>query len=151
MAITLGQTAIWILEALKEEKRREPDFEKCKTAVEIFTPMRDKHCLCDADITEAVTFLCRQGFADVILFPRGKVVRILNRGGEYLDAHKAAQAEKRKWKRSEKIALGLFSFYQSSHFSLVFTSGSNPRRNQIVRRQQGQGQTQQQQHYPNRR
>src|ERR1035438_2362427 len=61
MAITLGQTAIWILEALKEEKRREPDFEKCKTAVEIFTPMRDKHCLCDADITEAVTFLCRQG------------------------------------------------------------------------------------------
>jgi hypothetical protein len=120
MAITLGQTAIWILEALKEEKRREPDFEKCKTAVEIFTPMRDKHCLCDADITEAVTFLCRQGFADVILFPRGKVVRILNRGVEYLDAHKAAQAEKRKWKRSEKIALASFilsivSFFAGIH------------------------------------
>jgi hypothetical protein len=117
MATPIEQTAIWILEALREERRREPDFHKCKLEGELLTPVRDKHGLCDADISEALVFLCRQRYADIIKMPSGRVVHILNLGIEYLDARKAAEAEERKWKRSEKIALASFILSVVSFFA----------------------------------
>ena len=121
MATHLEQTAVWILEALKAERRREPDWQKCKHDGELLTPVRDKHRLSDHDISEALTFLLRQQFADEIRFPEGgRIVRITNTGIEYLDAQLSAEAEKRKWKRSEKIALASFilsivSFFAGIH------------------------------------
>lgn len=90
MATSTKQIAIWILEVLKEERRREPDFTKCRTEAFTFGEVMEKHNLKSEDIDDGLRFLEKRNLYQV--YPRldkSQAAWISHDGLEYLDAYYA--------------------------------------------------------------
>jgi hypothetical protein len=96
MATSTRQIAIWILEALKEERKRQPDFMKCRHEGEVLTPLREQHQLVNADISDGLSFLNRRKLLHIYLLPdTSRVAWISDDGLEYLeDYHSAIEADR---------------------------------------------------------
>lgn len=110
MATPIKQIAIWILEALREERRREPDSFKQRNEGEVLTPVRDQHTLADADISDALFFLYSRKFISSIFDPTipnaSRTIFITNPGLENLDEYElSVQAERDRHERELQLQL----------------------------------------------
>jgi len=110
---SIEQISIWILEALEEEWQREPDWLVCRTAKYVLGPLKQKHNLTDADIKRGLYFCIEKGFIKTLNRADGQAIQPSNNGlailGE-IEMSRIEKQEKKRWTRSDKIALAGFIF-----------------------------------------
>ena len=118
MATPTKQIAIWNLEVLKEERKREPDFMKCR--IERFTlgEVMEKHHLTSADIDDGLRFLGKRNLYQV--YPRldkSQAAWITDDGLEYLDAY-YEDIETERVRRDRETALATIKQERESDHTL---------------------------------
>jgi hypothetical protein len=126
MSHTIEGMAIWILEALDEERQNEQDLMKCRPSSLVFGELKTKHGLEDKDINRGLRFCLDQGFVTVLNRPDGQAMLPSKIGikmlGEILmvrhqeEEKKKQEEEKKKWTRADKIALASLIFSVLSYF-----------------------------------
>jgi DNA-binding PadR family transcriptional regulator len=108
MAPSVEKISIWVLEALEEEWRREPDWTKCRTASQVLGPLKPAHQIEDADITRALHFLSERGYIKSLKRPDGPARLPSDDGLAMLARIKLARTEEtesKRWTRTQKIAV----------------------------------------------
>lgn len=119
MAPSIEKVVLWILEALEQERQREPDWLKCRVASEVLGTIKAKHGVDDARIRHGLDFCLQTRYVKVLNRQDGQVVALDDDGIRmYATIEKARldEREKKKWSRTEKIALASFIFTVISFF-----------------------------------
>lgn len=120
--------SIWILEALEEEWRREPDLMKCRLTSEVLGPLKDRYKIEDKDITRALHFMLADSrrYLTVLTRPDGQAILPSDNGLAIMAKiaeSRIEDTEKKKWSRSDKIALASFVFSVVT-FAIGFFAGA---------------------------
>ena len=102
MEYTVEKIGIWILEALEDEWRREPDWAKCKTSAEVLGPLKPKYQIDDADITRALHFIAERRYVKVLNRQDGQAVMISDDGLVILAKIKQNRIEEAKLEAAGK-------------------------------------------------
>ncbi len=137
MALTIERISILILEAVEQEWRREPSLLKCRPASEVLGPLKSKHGLEDADITRAITFMqsdSRQ-YLQIVKRPDGHAILPSDNGLTMLakiEMSRIEEVEKKKWTRSDKIALAGFLFSIVTFFAGLFVGAQASKRPDVT-------------------
>jgi hypothetical protein len=108
MAPSVENVSIWVLEALEDEWRCEPDLTKCRTASQVLGPLKPGHQIEDADITRALHFLIQKRYIKALNRPNGQAILPSEDGLAMLSRIKFARTEERetkRWTRTQKIAV----------------------------------------------
>ena len=96
MATPTEQIAIWILEAIKAESEREPDWLKCRTEATVLGEVMAERAVTTSDINRGIRFLldihCIQGLNR----PDGRALAPTSEGLQHLSAHRASEAATKK-------------------------------------------------------
>jgi len=112
-AASIETISIWILEALEEEWRREPDWLKCRLASEVLGPLKPAHQIEDADITRGLHFLMDRRYIKALNRSDGQALLPSDDGLAMLakiDLSRIEEQEKKQWTRADKIALASLLF-----------------------------------------
>ena len=110
MAHNVEKISIWILEALEEEWRREPDILKCRTEGVVFGEVMAKHNLENADISRAIMFMVapNRQYLKIVDRQDGRAILPSDNGLAILGRIalcRIEEQEKKKWSRADKISL----------------------------------------------
>jgi hypothetical protein len=122
MAHAVEKISIWILEALEEEWRREPNILKCRTCEVVLGEVMAKHGLENNEITRAINFMFvppRQ-YLQIVERQDGKAVLPSENGLAILGKialTRLEEQEKKKWSRGDKLALASFVLSAISFFA----------------------------------
>jgi hypothetical protein len=127
---TVEKISIWVLEAVEQEWRREPDYLKCRPASEVLGPLKSKHSIEDADIDHAIHFMCSPSRKyltvlnrddGMVVFPSDNGLAILAK----IELSRIEEKEKKKWSRADKIALASLIFSVVSFFAGYYFGDRN--------------------------
>jgi hypothetical protein len=126
MATPTEHIAVWILEAAEAEALREPDLIKRRLDSFVLGEVMAAHSLESVDIDRGVKFLVDRRLLDAVGKDGGVVSYPTTDGEDFLREHreqtrrfiaaKVESIEKKKWTRSEKIALASFILSVVSFF-----------------------------------
>ena len=121
---SIEQISIWILEAFEEEWQREPDWLKCRISKYVLGPLKQRHNLADADITRGLRFCAEKGYIKTLNREDGQAILPSDCGLAALGTiamNRIEEKEKKKWTRTDKIALASFAFTVIAFlFGLIF-------------------------------
>ena len=122
-ASSIEKISIWVLEALEEEWRREPDWLKCRLASEVLSPLKPEHQIEDADITRGLHFLIERRYIKALNRADGQALMPSDDGLAMLGKialSRIEEQEKKKWTRADKIALASLIFAVITFFVGIF-------------------------------
>jgi hypothetical protein len=127
---SIEKISIWILEVLDEERQREPDLQYARPATEVLGVLKTKHGITDAEITRGLNFCIERQYIKAATLPDGAQVMLPSVAGVamhglILKARRDEQ-EKKKWSRSDKIALASFAFSIFTFFGGLYIGRQNP-------------------------
>jgi hypothetical protein len=110
---SIERVSIWILEVLEEERQREPNCMKCRLESDVLGTLKARHSTDDSTITKGLRFCLDRGYVSRLKRQDGIATSLTDDGIKMLGQIQQCrldEEEKKKWSRSDKIALASFIF-----------------------------------------
>jgi len=114
---SIERITIWILEALDDERQREPHCLKCRLESEILGTLKDRHSIDDVAITKGLRFCLDRGYISRLKRPDGIATSLTDDGirmwGQVQqtrldEANEKAAADKAAVERRQDVRLKLY-------------------------------------------